>query len=85
VSGSTATSYYSIEPGVNYKITDALTARVAYRYRDAFSSGVADRSDTARLGLSYALTKQDTIGLGYDVVKKDGAEKATTLNYTRSF
>lgn len=85
VSGSNATEYYSIEPGVNIKVTEALTARVAYRYRDAFSSGVADRSDTARLGLSYALTKKDTIGLGYDVVKKDGAETATTFSYTRSF
>jgi long-subunit fatty acid transport protein len=85
VSGSEATSYYSIEPGVNYKITDALTARVAYRYRDAFSSGVADRSDTTRVGVSYAVTKKDTIGLGYDVAKKDGAETATTLSYTRSF
>lgn len=85
VSGSNSTEYYSIEPGINVKVTDALTARVAYRYRDAFSSSVADRSDTARLGLSYALTKQDTIGVGYDVVKKDGAETATTLSYTRSF
>jgi long-subunit fatty acid transport protein len=85
VSGKDATSYYSIEPGVNFKVTDALTARVAYRYRDAFSSGVADRSDTTRFGLSYALTKKDTIGVGYDVAKKDGAETATTLSYTRSF
>lgn len=85
VSGSNSTSYYSIEPGVNYKVTDALTARVAYRYRDAFSSGVADRSDTTRFGLSYALTKKDTIGVGYDIAKKDGAETATTLSYTRSF
>ena len=84
-SGKEGTEYYTIEPGISVKVTDALTARVAYRYRDAFSSSVADRSDTARFGLSYALTKQDTIGLGYDVVKKDGAEKATTLNYTRSF
>jgi opacity protein-like surface antigen len=85
VSGSTATSYYSIEPGVNYKITDALTARVAYRYRDAFSSSAADRSDTTRVGVSYAVTKKDTLGLGYDVAKKNGAETATTFNYTRSF
>jgi long-subunit fatty acid transport protein len=85
VSGSSATAYYSIEPGISYKVTDALTARVAYRFRDAFSSSVADRSDTTRVGVSYALTKKDTIGVGYDVVKKDGAEKATSLSYTRSF
>lgn len=85
VSGKNADSYFSIEPGVNFKVSDALTAKVAYRYRDAFSSGAADRSDTARFGLSYALTKTDAIGLGYDVVRKDGAEYVATFSYTRSF
>jgi opacity protein-like surface antigen len=85
VSGKDATSYYSVEPGVNYRVTESLTARVAYRFRDAVSSGVADRSDTTRLGLSYALTKKDTFSLGYDVAKKDGAETATTFSYTRLF
>jgi long-subunit fatty acid transport protein len=84
-SGKEGTEYYVIEPGVSVKVTDALTARVAYRFRDAFSSSVADRSDTTRFGVSYALTKNDSISLGYDIVKKDGAEKATSLSYTRSF
>jgi len=38
-----------------------------------------------RYGLSYALTKKDTIGVMYDVVRKDGAEKAYNFSYTRSF
>jgi hypothetical protein len=84
-SGKEGTEYFTIEPSISVKVTDSLTARVGYRFRDAFSSSVADRSDTTRFGLSYALTKKDTVGLGYDVVKKDGAEKATTLSYTRSF
>lgn len=85
VSGADRVEYYSVEPGVNFKVSQDLTARVAYRYRDAFSSGDADRSDTMRYGLSYALTKKDTIGVVYDVVRKDGAEKAYNFSYTRSF
>jgi opacity protein-like surface antigen len=85
LSGKDSTGYYTIEPGVSIKVTDALAARVSYRYRNAFSSGVADRSDATRFGVSYALTKNDSIGVGYDIVKKNGAETATTFSYTRSF
>ena len=85
VSGANLVEYYSVEPGVNLKVTQALTARVAYRYRDAFSASESDRSDTMRYGVSYAVTKKDSIGFGYDVVRKDGAEKAYNFSYTRSF
>ncbi len=85
VSGADRVEYYSVEPGVNFKVTSDLTTRVAYRFRDSFSNGDADRSDTMRYGLSYALTKKDTIGVMYDVVRKDGAEKAYNFSYTRSF
>lgn len=85
VSGADRVGYYSVEPGVNFKVSQALTARVAYRYRNAFDTSDADRSDTMRYGLSYAVTKKDTIGVVYDVVRKDGAEKAYNFSYTRSF
>ena len=85
VSGSDTTYYYSIEPGVSAKLTDALSARVAYRFRDAYASDVADRSNSMRVGVSYALTKVDSVGLSYDKVRGDGAEKALTVGYTRSF
>lgn len=84
VSGQDRVEYYSVEPGVNFKMTPELTARVAYRYRDAFSD-TGDRSDAMRYGVSYALTKKDSIGVLYDVVKKDGAEKTYNFSYTRKF
>jgi len=84
VSGQDRVEYYSLEPGANFKLTSDLTARVAYRFRDAFSDS-GDRSDTMRYGLSYAVTKKDTIGVIYDVVRKDGAEKTYNFSYTRSF
>ena len=83
-SGVQDISYYSVEPGVTAKFGD-FSARVAYRYRDAYESKNADRSDTMRYSLGYALTKQDSIRLGYDVQRGDGANTQTTIAYIRSF
>jgi hypothetical protein len=77
--------YYSVEPGVTAKFGD-ISTRVAYRYRTAYDSNVnADTSQTMRYSVGYALTKKDAIRLGYDVQSGDGANKQTTIAYTRSF
>lgn len=76
--------YYSVEPGITAKFGD-LSARVAYRYRDAYDSVNADRSDTTRLSVGYALTKKDSIRVGRDWQRGDGANTQTTIAYTRSF
>ena len=85
VSGSDTTYYYSVQPTVSVKLGESLTASAGYRFRDAYANDVADRSHATRLGVSYALTKADSIGLSYDKVRGDGAEKAVTVGYTRSF
>lgn len=85
VSGSETTYYYAVEPGVNYKLTDSLTARVAYRFRDAYANDVADRSNTNRVSLSYALSKSNTVSVGYDKVRGAGAEKAVSVGLSHSF
>jgi hypothetical protein len=84
-SGSSDTSYYSVEPAVAYGLTDKLTARVGFRFRDAYDSGVADQTRTGRVGLSYALTKQDAIGVRYDRVRGDSELNIVAVNYTRRF
>lgn len=77
--------YYSVEPGINAKLGN-FTARVAYRYRDAYDSSVnADTSNTMRYSVGYNVTKQDRISVGYDRVRGDGANNSTTVSYTRSF
>lgn len=86
VSGKQGVEYYSIEPGINIKLpVDGFSARVAYRYRDAFDVSDADRSNTMRYSISYDLTKKDRLTLGYEVLTGDGANKQTALSYTRSF
>jgi len=84
-SGSDGYNYYSVEPGVTAKFGD-ISARVAYRYRTAYDSNVnADTSQTMRYSVGYTLTKKDAIRLGYDVQSGDGANKQTSIAYTRSF
>jgi hypothetical protein len=84
-SGSNDFTYYSVEPGVNTKFGD-ITARVAYRYRDAYQGDVnADQSRTMRYAVGYNVTAKDKVTLGYDRLRGDGAQNTTYVAYTRSF
>jgi hypothetical protein len=87
VSGKAGIYYYSIEPGLNIKTPiDGLTARVAYRYRDAYDAVNKDNLETMRYGLSYNLTKKDRITLQYDNAFSGASTyKQTGISYTRSF
>jgi len=86
VSGKETVGFYSIEPGINFKLpVDGFSARIAYRYRNAFDVSDLDRSDTMRYALNYDLSKVDKISVGYDVLSGDGAYKQTVFSYTRSF
>ena len=85
-SGSDRFSYHSEEVGVIYNTAlPGLKAKVGYRWRDAFTDGRGDKSETTRFAVSYALTKQDTVGVRYDVIRGDSPAKASALFYTRSF
>lgn len=72
-------SYYSVEPGIKYAVTPSLTTKVGYRYRDAFTSGNDDLTRAWRLGAEYALTKQYSVGVGYDRVRGDSNFNAVNL------
>lgn len=84
-SGVESFSYYSVEPGVNATLPAGFSARLAYRYRDAFNEANADQSRTWRASLGYNLTKADKVTVGYDRLRGDGANNTTTVAYTRSF
>ena len=80
-------SFYSVEPGVTAPLGNTgLTARLGYRYRTAFDSTAnADTTDTWRLGMSYVVSKQDTVGIRYDQVRVDTNQNNVAFNYTRRF
>ena len=78
-------AYYSVEPGVSMPVGPVIV-KAGYRYRSASDSNLnGDQTHTARLGVSYALTKNDTVGIGYDRVRGDNTQNVTKVNYTRSF
>jgi hypothetical protein len=88
VSGKEGIYYYSVEPGLNLKTpVDGLTARVAYRYRNAYDNANLDELETMRYALSYDLTKKDRITLQYDNAFSGNSPtyKQTGIAYTRSF
>ena len=82
--GTSDFSYYSVEPGVRVPFGN-LTAQVGWRFRDSFSSGQNDQTRTWRTGVSYALTRTDTIGVRFDRVRGNTNQNALAFNYTKGF
>lgn len=81
-------AYYSVEPGIAVAVPGlaGVTAKVGYRWRSAVdSSANGDQTNTMRYGVSYALSKVDTVGVRYDRVKGDFDQKVWAVNYTRGF
>ena len=54
-------TYYSVEPGVKFQVTQPLNLRVGYRYRDSFSDSIFDKTNTVRVGAEYALDKKQSL------------------------
>jgi hypothetical protein len=82
---TTSFTYYSVEPGIAVPF-GPLTAKVGWRYRtadDSITNG--DQTHTMRYGVSYAVSKVDTIGVRYDRMNGDYNQKIWAVNYTRGF
>lgn len=80
-------SYYSVEPGVTFPVVGALSGKVGYRYRTSFTNANVnkDTTDTIRVGVSYAITKLDSLGARYDRITGDSRQNGYALFYTRNF
>ena len=59
-------TYYSIEPGIKYALTDALAVKAGYRFRDAFNDTYNEKTNTVRFGAEYAVAKDQALTLGID-------------------
>ena len=78
-------SYYSVEPGVKYAVSDDLSLKLGWRYRDALNTSNADQTRTWRVGANYALTKTYSVGLGYDRVRGDSEYNAVNVSLGMKF
>jgi hypothetical protein len=77
--------FYSVEPGVIVPLGQGFSTRIGYRYRAAFNDHIADTTRTARVGVTYALTKKDAFTLRYDRQRGDSEQNSVNFAYTRSF
>lgn len=78
-------SYYSIEPGVGFRITEKLSTKVGYRYRTAFNDAINDQTRTVRVSAAYSLTKVDSVGVKFDRQRGDSEQNIVGLFYNRKF
>jgi hypothetical protein len=80
-------AYYSIEPGVTMPLSSSLTAKVGYRFRTAANNPNVnnDTTDTVRVGVAYAINKQNAIGFRFDRITGDSRQDGYNVFYTRSF
>ena len=83
--GSDNHSYWSVEPGVKVAATQDLSLKAGLRFRDAFDTSNADSTRTYRLGAEYALTKTQTVSVGYDRSLGDSAYDAVSVGYGVKF
>ena len=59
-------TYYSVEPGIKYALTDAVSVKAGYRFRDAFNDTYNEKTNTVRFGAEYAVAKDQAVTLGVD-------------------
>jgi hypothetical protein len=85
---TTSYPYYNIETGFKTPTPIAgLNTTFGFRFRTAFSEMNKDTTRTIRLGLGYELTKVDTVGVRFDVVRgvAPQSQNVFALNYSRGF
>lgn len=87
INGQEGFGYWSGETGLVWHTpVKGLDAKAGYRYRTAFDGAAKlDTTNTFRYALAYSVTQKDTLGIRYDVVNGDGANKTSAVFYSRKF
>lgn len=78
-------TYYSVEPGLAFQVTQPLRVNVGYRYRDAFNNNIFDKSNTVRVGAEYALDKTQSVTAGFDRAYGDSEFFGVNVGYAVKF
>jgi hypothetical protein len=78
-------AYYTVEPIATYKATQDLSFNTSVRFRDGFGSSQDYQTRTAKIGVAYALTKNDEVGAKYFRKRGDDQSHGVELVYSRGF
>ncbi len=77
--------YYAVEGGVKFPIVGAFSGDVGYRYRNATEQYREYESHRYYSMISYAVTRQDSVGIRFAQSTGDSKTNAWRLSYTRNF
>lgn len=83
VSGNQYT-YWSIEPGVKFRMTPTWSLRTGVRFRDSFGDH-AEQTHTYRFAAEYALTDSGTLSIGMDQQQGVTEHRSVGLGLTKRF
>lgn len=84
-SNTTSFTYYSIEPGVTAQLGN-VSLKLGHRYRSAIDSTANnDQTHTWRASVGYNVSKNGSVGLGFDRMRGDSNSNATTVSYSHRF
>lgn len=83
-SGSDYT-YYSIEPGFKYEVTDGLKLVTSYRYRNAFNTSNNDEQHRAQVGAEYAVFKEEYVTASFGRTWGDAQYNSVNVGYKVEF
>lgn len=78
-------TFYTIEPGANYALSKGLNLNASYKFSNSFNRADDAKVNTTYVGLDYALTKKDSLGLKLYKDYGDVKGKGFVVGYTRSF
>jgi opacity protein-like surface antigen len=77
--------YYSLEPGLMWKLSNNILVKTGYRYRDSFNNDKNDTTHAARIGVEYALTNTQSITAGYERSFGDSEWSGLSTGYAVRF
>lgn len=78
-------SFYTIEPSVGYKLTQAWSVNASYRYRDSFNKSNNFNTDTYKVGTSYKITPENEVGVRYFQKYGDARTNGFEMVYSHGF
>lgn len=83
VSGNQYT-YWSIEPGIKFRLAPAWSLRTGLRFRDSFGEQ-AEQTHTYRFAAEYRWTDTSTLSLGLDQQQGVSEHRAVGVGFTQRF
>lgn len=78
-------AYWSAEAGGVIPVTNCLSLKVGYRYRDSFEEDTEYQTDTVRVSVTYAVSENSSVFLGYDHFTGDTNVNGVNLGYAFKF